>query len=284
MFRTPYLVTSRSISSTTRRRRPETVAVGLGAQPHHLLARLEWRLDAAERTPIGTAQRRVNRGVRLALEIAEAMPVVGAVARHRQQIPRDAPHVGIEVLDERRRGIANRVPVIPIHQATNSREIGLRARLERHQQVDDRVKRLIARHKIARFVGERALGQRRDVSAKHQQGYVGIDVLDGGRKRRRARHVLRRRRWLMTVDHDCDENRREGFDADGGLLGRQLVSFRIDNFDGESFGAHERGNETSPYRVLNRGQPLAERLVDSRAAAWVNENEIRASACSSIDQ
>ena len=165
---------------------------------------------------------------------------------------------------------------VPIHQTLHSREIGLRARLERHQQVDDRVKRLIARHKIARFVGERALGQRRDVPAKHQQGHFGVDVLDGSRKRRRAGHVLGRRRRLMTVDHDCHENRRERVDAIRGHFGRQFVSFRIDNLDGEPFGAHEGGNEAGPDRVLNRGQPLAERLVDSRAAAGVNENEIRA--------
>ena len=84
----------------------------------------------------------------------------------------------------------------------------------------------------------------------------------------------------MTVDHDGDEHRREGFDAIGGLLGRQLVGFGIDNLDGEPFGAHERRDEAGPHRVLHRRQPLAERLVDSRAAAGVNENEIRSSVSS----
>ena len=103
----------------------------------------------------------------------------------------------------------------------------------------------------------------------------GVDVLDGGRKRRRAGHVLRRRRRLVTVDDDRGEHGREGLDAIRGLLGRQLVGFRIDDLDREPFGAHERGDEAGPDRVLDRGQPLAERLVDSRAAAGINENEIR---------
>ena len=122
---------------------------------------------------------------------------------------------------------------VPINQAAHSGKIRLRARLERIQQIDDGVKSLIARDKIARFVGERALGQRRDVAAKHQQGHVRVGVLDRSCERRGAGHVLRRCRRLMTVDDDGDEDRRQGVDAIRGLLGRQLVGLGIDNLDRE---------------------------------------------------
>ena len=64
-------------------RRPEAITVRLRAQPHHLLARLERRLDAAEGAAIGAPEGRVNRGVGLALEMSEAVPVVRAILRHR---------------------------------------------------------------------------------------------------------------------------------------------------------------------------------------------------------
>jgi hypothetical protein len=52
------------------------------------------------------------------------------------------------------------------------------------QQVDDRVKSFVARDEITRFVRERALGQRRDVSAEHEERHVWHDVFDRCRQRR----------------------------------------------------------------------------------------------------
>ena len=174
------------------------------------------------------------RRVRLTLEIAEAMPVVRAVARHRQQVPRDSGHLDIEILHERRRLVADRAPVIAVYQPAHARQVRFGGRLKRVQQVDDGVKSFVARDEITRFVGERALGQRRDVSAEHEERHVGHDVLDRGRQRRGSRHVLGGRRRLVTIDDDGGEHRRKSLHAIRDLLGCELVGFGIDNLDRET--------------------------------------------------
>ena len=95
------------------------------------------------------------------------------------------------------------------------------------------MKPFVAGYEIAGFIGERALGQRRDVSAEHEKRRIRGGILDRGCQGGRAGHVLRRCRRLMTVNHDRNNDGREGLDAIRRPLGRQLIRLCIDNFDGE---------------------------------------------------
>ena len=103
------------------------------------------------------------------------------------------------------------LPVIAVYQPAHARQVRFGGRLERVQQVDDRVKGFVARDEVARFVRERALGKRRDVAAEHEERHVGHDVLDRGRQRRGSRHVLGGCRRLVTIDDDGGEHRRQDF-------------------------------------------------------------------------
>ena len=66
-------------------RTPESIAVDALFPTGNLFAALERRLDAAKTAVIGTAKGRVERRIGLPFEIAEAVPVVGAILFHRQQ-------------------------------------------------------------------------------------------------------------------------------------------------------------------------------------------------------
>ena len=111
-------------SARGRVRAPEAVAVATSLQPAGLLAALERRLDAAERAVIRAAERGVERRVGLAVAAAEAVPVVGPVARHRQQVPGDARHLARRGRDQRPVGRAARIAVaVAVPQARHAREV-----------------------------------------------------------------------------------------------------------------------------------------------------------------
>ena len=81
--------------------------------------------------------------------------------------------------------------MVAIDEPPDFAQIRVRRVAKGVKQIDDRVKALVARDVIDRFFVECPLRQRRDVSAEHQQRYIGVEVLDRGRNGGRARHVLR---------------------------------------------------------------------------------------------
>ena len=218
--------------------------------------RLEWRLDAAERAMVRTAQRRVDGRVRLALEIAEAVPVVRAVPVHRQQVPGAAGHLGLDVHDQRRGRIAHDLLARSIDEAADLRQVGIAAGSQSLDQIDDRVEPLVARDEVARLLRERARRQRRDVAADHQHLLRRRRLANRRRHRRRAGHVLRRRRWLMAVDHHRREARRQ-------------VGDRAAVCSGESSSASASTISTEYPRCADEAgdQPRPDRILDGRERA-----------------
>src|SRR5262249_58227608 len=100
-------------------RAPEGVAVGAGAVAGARLAALEGRLDAAEAALVGTSERGVEGGVWGARRLAEAVPVVGAVALHRQEVEGRARHRAIEVFEQGSRRRGSRAAALPVHEAAD---------------------------------------------------------------------------------------------------------------------------------------------------------------------
>src|SRR4029077_17194877 len=75
----------------------------------YFFATFKGRLNAAKTAVIGAPKGCVERRVRLALEIAETVPVMRPIFFHRQKIPRHLRHFMIQVLNQRRRrGRSNR--------------------------------------------------------------------------------------------------------------------------------------------------------------------------------
>ena len=79
----------------------------------------------------------------------------------------------------------------------------------------------------------------------------------------------------MTVHDDRDEPRVDRVHAFGDLHRRQLVGLRIDDLRLRTPGA-ERGDQPGPDGVLNRRQTRAQRLVNTRACAGVDEDHVNA--------
>ena len=79
---------------------------------------------------------------------------------------------------------------------------------------------------------------------------------------------------MMAVDDDGGEPRPEIGDARGSFGWRELVGLGIDDRHGIALRADERRDETRPDGILDGGQGRAERLIDLRPAAGIDEDEI----------
>ena len=113
---------------------------------------------------IRAPQRGVERGVWLALKVAEAVPVVGAVLRHRQQVPSLIGNILVEVGNQRPIGDIAKAVVGAIPQSRHLIESWHR-RFQRFDEADQCVHTFAARHKIGVFLAQSAFGQRRHMAA-----------------------------------------------------------------------------------------------------------------------
>ncbi len=249
MFRTPYLLTSRSISCDDALWIPETVRIHGVLQPQLLLAGLERRLDAAERALVRAPERGVDGGVRLALRLTEAVPVVGPVLRPSAAGP--TPRPACRSRDPSRAapprsngaGATRRPASTSSPRILSSDRVTLPIRLE---QVDDRVQAFVVRDEVTRFFGERALGKGSDMSAKHEDSCVGNTLANRRARQARPGHVLRGRGRLMAVHDDRHEPRLHRFDALGDLRRGELVGLGIDDLDASSHAAGRRWRSARP--------------------------------------
>ena len=125
---------------------------------HAVAVGAERRVDAAERALIRTAQRGVDRGVGLPrFQIAEALPVVGPVFLHRQQIPDVAVQVLVEILDQRRREIIADLIVVPPHQALHLGKIVRCVRAKASQGAPNRYRPLAVAGEVDWLLAQRTL-------------------------------------------------------------------------------------------------------------------------------
>ena len=191
-------------------RAPEAVGIHSFLQPQLLLAGLERRLDAAERALVRAARAscrwpRTARDPRCPKQ-CQLWARYLFIGSRSQATP---GHVVFEILDERRRRRSNGTGgALPPSQYASPRilssVVALPGGLE---QVDDRVQPFVVGDEVTRFVGERALGERRHVPAEHQDPCVGNRSTNGRAGQARPGHVLRRRGRLMAVDDDRHEPR-----------------------------------------------------------------------------
>ena len=260
---------------------PETIAVDVFAQAERLLARLERRLDAAERAVIRAAERGVNRRVWFAIDPAETMPIVRSVPRHRQQIPGDAGDLVLYVLDQRSRRIRRDSRSLAVDEPAHPPQVRAFVLAQRGQQIADAVQPFVAGHVVAGLLAKGPLRKSGDMAAKHQHAGVRADALDRRHDRGGACHVLGRGGRLMTVDDDGHEAWMQIDDSCRRFFRAEVVRFSVDELHREAAAPDEGRNQSRPHRVFDRGEPLAERLIQSHPAPGIHEHEVE-TACAHI--
>src|SRR5438874_900816 len=78
----------------------------------------------------------------------------------------------------------------------------------------------------------------------------------------------------MPVHHDCGKYRLSLSYSLRHLGRRKLLRLSINDLDGQAAVSREGGYQPRPDWWLNSGQRFAERLVDRRAAAGIDEQKI----------
>ena len=73
---------------------------------------------------IRTTERGVDRGIGLALEMRRSNASCARDTRHRQQIPRDAGHLAVEILTSGAAALRHGSAVIPVNEAAHLGQIG----------------------------------------------------------------------------------------------------------------------------------------------------------------
>ena len=202
------------------------------------------------------------------------MPVVGPIRRHRQQIPRDHRHLGVELLDQRRRVVGDDRFAVAVDQPAHLRKVRCRRCRIGVDEIDHGVQAFVAGDEVAGLVHQRAFGQRGDVAPDHQDRDARRQFLNRCRHRARSRHVLRRRRRLMTVDRNHRQPRRQFLDAHGHVCRAKAFGFGVDDDDRLAVRARKRGDQTGPHRVLDRCQGRAQRLIHAGAAGRIDQDEV----------
>ena len=143
-----------------------------------------------------------------------------AIFVHRQQIPRIAVQILVEILDQGRREILLRIWPLS-HQTrpwTLAKSWGL-ARAQDVEQFLHRDRALAVADEIDRGFAQRALGKSGGVATDDDDALIGIARLDRETGRGRRRHLLGRGRRLMAEYDHTDQ---------AGIACRDLIRHRID--------------------------------------------------------
>ncbi len=235
----------------------------------------ERRVDAAERALVGAAEARVHRDVgRAVMNVLEAVPVVGAVLLHRQQVPGDARHLAVEIVHQFAVRVGADRFAVAVPQARDLREVAC-ARLQCLRRQEDRLRPLAVADEIDLLLQHRALGQRGRMRAGHHDPPVPAQRLDRGAGLARGGHVLRGSRGLKAVHHHHDQRRLEvvvnGFGDAGGT---QIERRRVHDRDRQAVLPQVGREQSRERRRLDRRKAVAELLVHGGPAAGIYQQHV----------
>src|SRR5207249_4440653 len=105
-------------------RAPEAVAIHAIFVARYKFTTLERRLNAAETAAIRTSQRRIESSVWLTSGLAKAMPVVGPITVHWQEVPCHPGHLSLQISNERRSSTFHNMPVLPVVKISHLAVVG----------------------------------------------------------------------------------------------------------------------------------------------------------------
>ena len=167
--------------------------------PQH--GRAKGRIDAAEGAGEGTAQAGLQRGVgRSRLQVAETMPVVGAIPGHIEKIPGLACHITIQIRHQRRGRIPDAdcpPPYATVPELQRRECCGARKAIE--QAKNGCRSFTLADIGIGLFQ-QRTFRQRGGMGAHDQRGNVG-ERIQISQTVPAGRHALRGGGGLLSIDH-----------------------------------------------------------------------------------